>query len=270
MVRYFLLLFGFSFMILSCDSGKPKQQDSTKDQWISLFNGKDLQGWTPKFAGRELNENYKNTFRVEDGLLKVSYDQYDKFNSEFGHLFYKDKFSHYILRVEYRFVGDQAPGAPQWAFRNSGVMVHSQSPESMGKDQSFPVSIETQFLGGNGRDERPTGNLCTPGTHVVMNGELITRHCTNSRSKTYHGDQWVTMEIEVHGDSLIKHIVNGARDATGGEVVLAYEKPQLDESDPDAQKLIENGKKLLREGYIALQAESHPIEFRKVEILVLK
>jgi hypothetical protein len=141
-------------------------------------------------------------------------------------------------------------------------MLHCQSPESMGKDQSFPVSIEAQFLGGNNTDERPTGNLCTPGTHVVMNSEMITQHCTNSRSKTYHGDQWVTMQVEVHGDSLIKHLVND-------ELVLEYEKPQLDDSDPDAQKLFINGEKRLSEGYIALQAESHPIEFRKVEILIL-
>ncbi len=233
------------------------------NQWISLFNGKNLEGWKVKIAGYELHDNYKNTFRVENGVLKVSYDQYDKFNNEFGHLFYKDKFSHYRLRVEYRFVGEQAPEAPDWAFRNSGVMLHCQSPESMTKEQSFPVSIEAQFLGGNGKDERHTGNLCTPGTHVVMHGELITQHCTDSRSKTYYGDQWVTMEVEVRGDSIIKHIVNG-------ELVLEYEKPQLDDGDPDAQKLIINGEKTWRGGYIALQAESHPIEFRKVEILSLK
>lgn len=231
--------------------------------WISLFNGKKLDGWKVKITGHGMNDNYGNTFRVENGILKVSYDQYDKFDGRFGHLFYKDKFSHYILRVEYRFVGDQALEGPGWAFRNSGIMIHSQSPESMAKDQSFPVSVEAQLLGGNGRDERSTGNVCTPGTHIVMGGKLVTRHCTESRSKTYHGDQWVTMEVEVHGDSLIKHVVNG-------EVVLAYEKPQLDENDPDAQKLIMKGKKLLDEGYIALQAESHPIEFRKVEILLIK
>jgi hypothetical protein len=234
-----------------------------EDRWVSLFNGKNLEGWRVKIAGHELDENYGNTFRVENGLLKVSYDQYGAFNGEFGHLFYKDRFSHYILRVEYRFVGEQVAGGPDWALRNSGVMLHCQSPESMAKEQSFPVSIEAQFLGGNGTDERPTGNLCTPGTHVVMAGELVTQHCINSRSKTYHGDQWVTMQVEVQGDSLIKHLVNG-------EFVLEYEKPQLDESDPDAQKLLVNGEKSLREGYIALQAESHPIEFRKVEIRILK
>ena len=130
-------------------------------------------------------------------------------------------------------------------------------------DQNFPVSIEAQLLGGNGRDERPTGNVCTPGTHIVMNGELVTRHCNDSNSKTYHGDQWVTMEVEVRGNGIVKHIVNG-------DVVLEYEKPQLDENDPDALMLIKNGNKMLHEGYISLQAESHPVEFRKVEILRLK
>jgi len=239
------------------------QDKPSNDCWISLFNGKDLNGWKVKITGFELNNNYGNTFRVENGILKVSYDQYDVFDEKFGHLFYKDKFSNYIIRVEYRFVEDQAPGAPEWAFRNSGIMIHSQSPESITKDQSFPVSVEAQLLGGNGREKRSTGNVCTPGTHIVMDGKLITRHCIESRSKTYHGDQWVTMEVEVHGNSIIKHVVNG-------EIVLEYEKPQLDDNDPTAQRLIIKKNKMLHEGYIALQAESHPVEFRKVEILLLK
>ena len=251
----FLILTGVFFLL--------GQDNPATNNWIRLFNSKDLEGWKVKITGYELNDNYGNTFRVENGILKVSYDQYDKFEGKFGHLFYKEMFSHYILRLEYRFVGDQAPGAPDWAFRNSGIMMHSQSPESMTKNQRFPVSIEAQLLGGNGREKRSTGNLCTPGTHIVMDGELVTRHCTSSSSKTYHGDQWVTMEVEVHGDSTIKHIVNG-------EIVLEYEKPQLDENDPDAQKLIHNEERMLQEGYISLQAESHPIEFRKVEILLLK
>jgi hypothetical protein len=242
----------------------PAQEAGDDAGWISLFNGENLEGWTVKIAGHDLNDNYGDTFRVEDGVLKVSYDHYDQFNNKFGHIFYKDKFSHYRLRVEYRFVGDQCPGGAGWALRNSGIMVHSQSPESMRKDQSFPVSIEVQLLGGNGRDERTTANVCSPGTHIVMNGELVTRHCNSSRSKTYHGDQWVTVEVEVRGNSTIKHIIDG-------EVVLEYEKPQLDENDGDAKKLIEanNGDKMLHEGYISLQSESHPIEFQKVEILPL-
>jgi len=231
--------------------------------WVSLFNGRDLEGWTPKFAGREAGLNYKDTFRVEDGVLKVAYDQYEKFDGEFGHLFYKEPFGHYVLRVEYRFVGDQTPGGPSWGLRNSGVMFHSQPPESMGLAQSFPVSIEVQFLGGNGTDPRPTANLCTPGTNVVMAGELVTRHCTDSTSATYHGDRWVTVELEVNGAGVVRHLIDG-------RVVLEYERPQLDPADADGKRLIGDGGLLLEKGYIALQAESHPLEFRKVEIKVLR
>jgi len=232
------------------------------EQWVSLFNGKNLDGWRVKITGHDLDDNYKNTFRVENGILKVSYDQYDQFDENFGHLFYKDKFSHYIFRMEYRFLGEQCADAPGWALRNSGIMFHCQSPESMRKDQDFPVCIETQLLGGDGVNDRPTGNVCTPGTHIEINGRLVTRHCINSRSKTYHGDQWVTMAVEVRGDSIIKHIVNN-------EVVLEYEKPQFDEKDTDAKNFIKDSIKVLDEGYISLQAESHPVEFRNIEILPL-
>jgi hypothetical protein len=238
------------------------QEDLGKAGWVSLFNGKDLEGWTPKITGYEAGATSGNTFRVEDGVLRVAYDQYPSFDGRFGHLFSKQKDSSYRLRIEYRFVGDQCPGGPAWARRNRGVMIHCQSPGSMRKDQDFPVSIEVQFLGGDGQKERPTANVCTPGTHIVRDGKLITTHCTNSRSRTYHGERWVTVEVEVHGTGRIKHIVNG-------ENVLEYEKPQLDEKDADARKLIQGGDKMLREGYIALQAESHPVEFRRVEILPL-
>jgi hypothetical protein len=235
-----------------------------KGKWTSLFNGKDLTGWTPKLKGYDLGVNAMNTFRVEDGVIKVSYDSYSGFNGEFGHLFYDRPFSTYKLRVEYRFVGEQVPGAPGWAFRNSGLMIHCQPPESMRKDQEFPVSIEVQFRGGSGCGPQPTGNVCSPGTHIVMDGKLITQHCIDSKSKTYDGDQWVTIEAEVHGNGTIKHFVNG-------ELVLQYEKPQLDGSDPDALKLAaeRNGNRMLSGGYLSLQAESHPVEFRKVEIFPL-
>ena len=249
-------------LIVQCTWTARARDDDPKEGWIPLFNGKNLDGWTPKIKGYELGDNFGNTFRVEDGVMKVSYDKYDKFNSRFGHIFYNQKFSNYKLRVEYRFVGDQCPGGPSWAIRNSGVMLHCQPPETMGKDQDFPVSIEVQFLGGDGTKTRPTANVCSPGTNIVMDGKLVTQHCNDSKSKTFHGDQWVTVEVEVHGNGVIKHSVNG-------EPVLTYEKPQLDEKDADGKKLIKNGEKMLSEGYISLQSESHPIEFRKVEILPL-
>ena len=252
----FFLLFT---LLISCSNN-----NNNSEQWISLFNGKDLAGWQIKFSGHDLNENYKNTFQVKDGVLKVSYDEYESFDEKFGHIFYNKSFSNYKLRLEYRFVGEQVKDGPGWAYRNNGIMLHCQSPESMSLNQNFPVSIETQLLGGNGVDERTTGNVCTPGTNIVMNDSLITQHCISSNSETYHGDQWVTIEVEVHGSSKIKHTVNG-------KVVFEFEKPQLDENDADAQKLISANKGLLlSEGYISLQAESHPTEFRKIELLQLK
>jgi hypothetical protein len=249
----FLLLF-----FASCTSSS----DNNKDGWVSLFNGKDLQGWDIKISGYELNNNFKNTFRVEDGLLKVSYDEYEKFNNEFGHIFYNKSFSNYKLRIEYRFTGEQCPGGPSWAFRNSGVMLHSQSAASMGLNQDFPVSVEAQFLGGDGVTERHTSNVCTPGTNIVMNGLLITQHCNESTSKTYHGDVWVTAEFVVLGDKVIHHILEG-------DTVLTYNYPQVGgNSIPEGYPVAEGT--LIKEGYICLQAESHPVEFRKVEILEIK
>jgi hypothetical protein len=233
-------------------------------QWIPLFNGKNLDGWTPKIRYHELGVNHGETFRVEDGLLKVGYQGYDRFNETFGHLFYRDKYSHYRIRCEYRFVGEQCPGGPGWALRNSGIMIHGEDPSTMAVDQDFPVSIEVQLLGGDGSHDRPTANLCTPGTNVVKGGKLFKPHCTNSSSETFHGDQWVTVEVEVRGNGTIKHIIDG-------ETVLEYSQSQLDERDPHAKKLAEQaGTIQLSGGTISLQSESHPIEFRKVELMVLE
>jgi hypothetical protein len=269
MIRRRTLAWLLSLALLSIAAfaqSKPARKvanDPNKKEWIRLFNGKDLKDWSPKITGYGLNDNFGNTFRVENGVMKVGYEKYDKFDNKFGHIFYREKFSHYVIAVEYRFTGDQCAGGPGWATRNSGIMLHCQSPQSMGKNQDFPISIEVQLLGGLGKGPRTTANLCTPGTHVEMNGKLFTTHCVNSSSKTYDGDQWVRVEVEVLGDKQIKHIIDG-------QTVISYEKPQIgggtvNNYDPAVKK---DGE-LLSEGYISLQSESHPVEFRKVELLDL-
>jgi len=252
-----------AFSLIAVLFSGPTLKKEIAPQWIQLFNGKDLKDWKTKIAGYPLGENYANTFRVDDQKLVVNYSGYENFGVRFGHIFYKQDFSWYLLAVEYRFTGEQAKGGPGWAFRNSGAMIHCQSPESMGLHQDFPISIEVQLLGGNGKDERHTANLCTPGTNVVLDGKLYTNHCMTSTSKTYHGDQWVRAEALVLGDSIIKHIVQG-------DTVLVYEKPQIGDgnvSNYHPKEKVDG--KLLKKGYIALQSESHPIEFRKVELVDL-
>jgi hypothetical protein len=253
------ILLLFLVTLISCS-----QKSNQEATWIQLFNGKDLTDWQIKIAGHALNENYGNTFRVSNGVIQVSYDQYTDFGERYGHIFYKQPFSAYLLSVEYRFTGEQVKGGPGWALRNSGIMFHAQSPQSMGKDQDFPICIEAQFLGGNGKDARTTLNLCTPGTHVVLENELFTPHCINSSSATYHGDQWVKAKILVLGDSIIKHIA-----AT--DTVLVYTKPQIGgEHVINFDPAIKVDGQLLKAGYIALQSESHPVEFRKVELFNLE
>ncbi len=240
-------------------------EDPDRKEWIPLFNGKNLDGWVPKITGYEVGgELRQHVPGRRRRAPKVAYDRYDTFGNRFGHLFYRTPFSHYVIAVEYRFTGEQTKGGPDWGFRNSGIMIHGQPVETMRKDQDFPISIEVQLLGGRGDGKpRPTANVCTPGTNVVMNGKLETQHCVNSTSKTFDGDQWVRVEVEVHGGGAITHKVNG-------ETVLAYEKPQIGggnvlNHDPAVKK---DGQ-LLTGGSISLQAESHPVEFRKVELLNL-
>jgi Domain of Unknown Function (DUF1080) len=241
------------------------QQGGGKEMWISLFNGRDINDWVSKINHHETGENYGNTFRVEDSIIKIRYDQYDNFNEQFGHLYYKKPFSYYHLVFEYRITGEWRKDAPSYTIKNSGVMFHSQDPHTMPKEQNWPISIEFQLLAGlDDGQPRPTGNMCSPGTDVIYQGKIDPRHCINSTSKTYPAEQWVTGEIIVLGDSLITHIVNG-------DTVLQYSKPQIgggvvDNYDP---KMKQDGK-LLREGFIALQSEGQPVDFRNIRILNLE
>lgn len=261
-------------LLFVCTATLFAQRNPDKEEWLPLFNGKDLRGWDIKIAGQPLNDNHKNTFRVEDGMLRIMYDQYQNFDGKYGHLYYKTPFSYYKIRFTYRFTGNQTPGGAVWNVRNSGVMIHSQSAESLTMGQDFPVSLEIQLLGGLGKGPRHTANLCTPGTQVHTDGKLNKAHCIDSDSKTYDGDQWVSASAIVYGDSIIYHLM-------GKDTVLTYTKPEISEefiSKPNDWKdsHVDNvaywatrANTPLKEGYIALQAESHPIDFRNVEVLNL-
>ncbi|TFF37502.1 3-keto-disaccharide hydrolase [Mucilaginibacter psychrotolerans] len=249
-------------LLLACSNTKKLAGTGDAEKgWKKLFNGKDINDWFVKINHHNVGENYGNTFRVEDGMIRVSYDQYGDFNDQFGHLYYKTPFSHFQLRFEYRFVGKQQKGAPDYTLLNSGVMFHSQDPRTMLKEQDWPISIEMQLLGGLGDGKpRPTGNMCSPGTDVVYKGVVSPDHCINSTSKTYDGEQWVKGELIVEGSKLITHMINGdtvlqySRPTIGGGVVKGY--------DPKYKK---DGT-LLSSGFIALQSEGQPVDFRNIEI----
>jgi hypothetical protein len=244
-------------LLIAC--GKPAQ--NSRSEWIQLFNGKDLNDWVVKIHHHDAGVNFGNTFRAEDGMIKVRYDQYGDFNDQFSHLYYKQPFSHFHLKLQYRFTGDLQKGAPEYTLLNSGVMFHSQDPRQMLKEQNWPISVEMQFLAGLGDGKpRPTGNMCSPGTEIVYNGKLYDGHCLNSTSETYDRNEWVTAELIVLGDSLITHLINGdtvlqySQPTMGGGVVQGYDSALWHPGMP------------LKSGYIALQSEGQPIDFRNIEL----
>ena len=257
---FFALVLGaVSALTLSAVAAEP----AVPAGWISLFNGHDLTGWTVKVAKHPMGDNYADTFRVEDGVIKVAYDKYPKFDQQFAHLYSNLPYSHYILRLEYRFTGTAVADSPSWAKANSGVMIHSQSPLTMTVEQLWPASMEVQFLCEGTTAGKQTGNACTPGTNLVRNGKLTTDHIIEGVGKLSPLNEWVSVEVEVHGNDEVIHRINGVE-------VLRYQHPQLDPRDPDAQKLLALGAPLqLSSGHIALQAESQPVWFRNVMLRVL-
>ena len=273
-MKSFQKIFILLFLFYSC---KVEKSTNSKEEWVSLFNGKDLNGWNIKIANHSLNDNFNNTFQVQDSMIRVVYDEYEDFDDKYGHMYYKTPYSYYKLRFDYRFIKEQTPGGENWNIRNSGVMIHSQSAKSNAIEQHFPVSLEIQLLGGLNNGERTTANLCTPGTAVYFNAKLDYTHCITSESKTYNGDQWVHIEAIILGNESILHIVEN-------DTVLKYTRPEIDSSflskdyngkDWDnfgvtnKEIWLDKAGKPIREGYIALQAESHPIDFKNIELLDL-
>lgn len=261
-IRLYLL----SLILLTANFLCAQQSEAQKEDWKQLFNQVDIDDWIVKIHHHEVGVNYGETFRVEDDMIKVRYEQYEgEFNDQFGHLYYKKPYSYFHLRMQYRFVGELHPGAPSYTLLNSGVMFHSQDPVTMPREQNWPISVEMQFLAGLGDGKpRPTGNMCSPGTEVVYEGKIYPGHCINSSSETYERDEWVSAELIVLGDSLVIHLING-------DTVLQYSQPQIgggvvEGYDP---KFKPDGK-LLTEGFIALQSEGQPIDFKDIWLLNLE
>ena len=273
-MKSFQKIFILLFLFYSC---KVEKNSNSIEEWVSLFNGKDLNGWNIKIANHSLNDNFNNTFQVQDSMIRVVYTEYDDFDDKYGHMYYKTPYSYYKLRFDYRFIEEQTSGGENWNIRNSGVMIHSQSAKSNALEQHFPVSLEIQLLGGLNKGVRTTANLCTPGTAVYFNGKLDYTHCITSESKTYNGDQWVHIEAIILGNESILHIVEN-------DTVLKYTRPEIDSSflSKDYKGIdwdnfgvtnkkiwLDKAGKPIGEGYIALQAESHPIDFKNIELLDL-
>lgn len=259
MMKSLLIIFLCILFVFGCRPDP--SQIVSNEEWQELFNGKDLNDWVVKIHHHDVGDNYANTFRVVDGIIQVNYDGYDKFENRYGHLFYKEPFSSYHLKFEYRFTDQWMEDAPSYTYRNSGVMFHSQDPKSILKKQDWPISVEYQMLARENKgQDRPTGNMCSPGTEIFFEGTLYPGHCLNSSSPTFEWDEWVRADLIVYGDSLIIHMVNG-------DTVLTYSKPHIGgevASGYDPNVKIDG--KALKSGYIGLQAEGQGVEFKEIKL----
>jgi hypothetical protein len=269
-LSFIVLSLVVSSSIVSCRNYKPDKNiknttearpTSTATEWKSIFNGSDLTGWTIKITGHALGENFGNTVRVEDSILKIRYDAYGpEFNDRFGTVYFDKYVSNYRLKVTYRFVGETAPGAPTWGYRDSGIQFHGQPPATQQLNQAFPVCLEYNFHGGNGKDDRPLGAVCMNGMFIEYHGEKNTTTCVPAEvAKTFHGDQWVTAEIDVK-DGKITHYVNG-------QEIVSYSNPTYNTENDVAKSLMTNDDAKVKGGYISLQSNSHPIDFRSIELM---
>jgi len=257
---WLLIIILLPFFLQSFNSTKIIYGQQYNKKWVSLFNGKNLDNWVPKIAGYKLGDNFGHTFRVENGILSTRYNEYDSFNKRFGALYYDKNFTNYRLRLEYRFTGVTAPGAPSWGYKDGGIQYDCQPPATLSLDQPFPVCLEYNLLGGNGKDERPTGEICASGMYLFINGKRNTSYCTPPFIKrTFSGDQWVTAEIDVQ-NGVITHYVNG-------EEIIRFENPRYDSSNAIAKNFITGTDDIVKGGYISLQSNSHPMDFRKIEIM---
>ncbi|KQN92782.1 hypothetical protein ASE95_09020 [Sphingomonas sp. Leaf231] len=235
-----------------------------KEKWERIFDGRTLTGWTPKITGRAVGEDPLRTFVVKDGAITVTYDRYKAFGGAFGHLFWKAPLTAYRLRFDYRMTGSSMTDIEGWQNRNSGLMLHAQAPATMTRDQQFPVSLEFQLLAVPRPNREPSGNLCTPGTTVEFEGKRPTSHCVTGTGPLVPLGQWTHVEVEVTPDGRVTHILNG-------KPAITYRAAQLDPDDKDAQPVIAaaGGSLALRGGYVALQSEGQPTQFRNIEVLRL-
>lgn len=250
-LRWLLLILPFLVLLISAK----KDVNKSAPHWLNLFNGKNLNGWTPKIAGYKSGENFGNTFRVEQGILSTRYNAYDTFNNRFGALFYNKPFKDFRLKVEYRFTGDTVRGAPSWGYKDGGIQYFCEPPQSMKIDQSFPICLEYNLLG-----TRPSGEICANGMYVQINGKRNPDYCNvPTVKKQVPADDWVTAEIEVHNGT-IKHFING-------EEVLSFEDPHYDSTNAIAKNFINGTDTKVSSGFISLQSNSHPMDFKSVAII---
>jgi len=115
---------------------------NVKKSDLQMFNGKNLNGWYTFIRDRGKNVDPKNVFTVNNGMIRIS-------GEEFGCITSNDEFENYKITVEYKY-GEITYDPRIDKARDSGLLLHSVG-EDGGSDGTWMHSIECQIIeGGTG------------------------------------------------------------------------------------------------------------------------
>lgn len=262
--------------VISTAGCAPMTQHTVAQQpnsgWRPLFDGKTLNGWTTKLVGYPAGQDRLQTFRVKDGVLYISYDQYEgDLKGRVAHLFTRESFRAYRLSLDYRFVGDEFPNSPRPVNPpvNNGVLFHAESAEQMELNQPYPISVEAQLVGPDPQGTpRTTGNFCERAMKMFRQDKLMP-HCILSDAVPSPLGAWIHFDLEVTADGRVTEFING-------KPVVHVDRIELNPDRTDTRLPVHSsiaaagGKLLVTGGHIALQSEGHPTEFRNIRILSLE
>ena len=248
---YVLALDSLSFVPVGAAPSEPVRPNSS--EWISLFNGKNLDGWTTFLSSEGRNRDPQGVFKAENGMLHILDVPNRGQRQAFGYLATNRSYGDYHLRFQYRW-GDKRFVPRDRAKRDSGVVYHIQ-----GSDRVWPKSVELQVQEGDTGDFWLLGGVTMETTVASTGGDpkryreggvpYTTRagsYVRVAKDRTRDSRSgWNTVELIVRGDSAV-HIVNGEV-VNRGEHLRSSGKP-------------------LTAGRIAFQAEGAEVYYRNIEL----
>jgi len=233
--------------------------------WRPLFTGKNLDDVDTILATKTPTEDPDRFVQVKDGVFHIYRDTPNGKKSPFGYFATKDEYSHFHLRLEYKW-GTKKFAPRTNVVRDAGILYHIFDEHKV-----WPRSIECQI------QEKDTGDLfLVYGTGATINvdpkgktpqymdpaagGKLIERGKESGvsrviKSETVEKDGWNTVEVIVRGSESAEHIVNG-------KLVNRYTDLKQFNSATKKWEPLSRGK-------LAFQVEGAEILYRNIEIKIL-
>jgi hypothetical protein len=255
------------FMIAMCLLNTPSWAGAglqpEDEGWVSLFNGKNFDGWYTYLDASGKNKDPKGVFKVENDMIHIEDFPKADGNADNGYLATNQAFSNVRIHVEYKW----GPKRFSEKKRNSGLLYLA-----VGADTIYPTSIECQIEETDVGDmwlvngAAATAFFIAPTVPIfdddMGTGTLVRSNLGQSNRVLKSGDfedrdDWNTVEVIIDGDRSTQ-LVNGRI------VNRANDIRQPDPNNPAHMIPLKSGK-------ILLEAEDgNEIWFRNVKVKPLK